>query len=76
MTSYKIKTGIIVFMFLITSASVFSQQGLTLEQSLTIAESNSPSIKKTRLGLIRSQENLNAQTCCLEIKLLAYHQSY
>ncbi len=66
MRSYKIKTGIIVIIFLITSASVLSQQGLTLEQSLAIAESNSPTIKKTRLGLIRSQENLNAQNAALK----------
>jgi len=44
----------------------FSQQGLTLEQSLGIAESNSPSMKKTRLSLIRSQENLNAQNAALK----------
>jgi outer membrane protein TolC len=44
----------------------FSQQGLTLEQSLDVAESNSPSMKKTRLSLIRSQENLNAQNAALK----------
>lgn len=53
-------------MFLITTISVFSQQGLTLEQSLSIAESNSPDMKKTRLSLIRSQENLNAQNAALK----------
>lgn len=44
----------------------YSQQGLTLDQSLNIAESNSPSMKKTRLNLIRSQENLNAQNAALK----------
>lgn len=44
----------------------FSQQGLTLEQSLSIAESNSPDMKRTRLSLIRSQENLNAQNAALK----------
>jgi outer membrane protein len=44
----------------------FSQTGLTLEQALTVAESNSPSILKTRLNLIRSQENLNAQKAALK----------
>ena len=44
----------------------FSQQGFTLDQSLTTAEINSPSMKKTRLNLIRSQENLNAQNAALK----------
>ena len=62
-----IKTGIVTF-FLISFCIIpgFAQQGLTLEQSLTIAESNSPSMKKTRLSLIRSQENLNAQNASLK----------
>jgi outer membrane protein len=45
---------------------VRAQQGLTLEQSLRVAELNSPSMKKTRLSLIRSQENLNAQNASLK----------
>ncbi|MBW6501437.1 MAG: TolC family protein [Bacteroidales bacterium] len=44
----------------------YSQNGLTLDQALTIAESNSPSMKRTRLSLIRSQENLNAQNAALK----------
>jgi outer membrane protein TolC len=48
----------------ITNAS--AQKGLTLEQALSIAESNSPTMKKTRLNLIRSQENLNAQNAALK----------
>lgn len=44
----------------------YSQQGLTLTQALGVAESNSPSMKKTRLNLIRSQENLNAQNAALK----------
>ena len=43
---------------LITNVS--AQTGITLEQALNIAESNSPTMKKTRLDLIRNQENLNA----------------
>jgi len=46
--------------------SGFSQQGLTLEQALNTAEMNSPSMKKTRLNLIRNQENLNAQNAALK----------
>ena len=42
------------------------QQGLTLEQALNTAEINSPSMKRTRLNLIRSQENLNAQNAALK----------
>jgi outer membrane protein TolC len=44
----------------------YSQQGLTLEQSLDVAEINSPSLKTTRLNLVRSQENLNAQNAALK----------
>lgn len=49
-----------------SASSVSAQKGLTLEEALTIAESNSPSMKKTRLSLIRSQENLNAQNAALK----------
>jgi outer membrane protein len=72
----------IVPIFLITGMPVmFAQQGLTLEQALKIAETNSPSMKKTRLNLIRSQENLNAQNAALKsnfsltLNPLAYNQS-
>ena len=60
------KSMIAFFTFLTISISVFSQQGLTLEQALGIAESNSPDMKRTRLSLIRSQENLNAQNAALK----------
>lgn len=63
----KVKEGLLALSFLIFIIPVsFSQQGLTLEQSLRIAELNSPSMKKTRLSLIRSQENLNAQNASLK----------
>jgi outer membrane protein len=61
-----IKNGIIALVLLTNFVPSFSQQGLTLEQSLGIAESNSPTIKKTRLSLVRSQENLNAQKAALK----------
>ena len=54
------------FLLLITSLSAFPQNGLTLEQALRIAETNSPTMKKTRLSLVRSQENLNAQKASLK----------
>jgi outer membrane protein TolC len=66
MKQFIIRRGTCLLMFLITAISVFSQQGLTLEQSLSIAESNSPDMKRTRLSLIRSQENLNAQNAALK----------
>jgi len=61
-----IRTGLPVLMFLLLQLSGFCQQALTLEQALSIAESNSPAMKKTRLNLIRSQENLNAQNAALK----------
>ncbi|MEI6047606.1 MAG: TolC family protein [Bacteroidota bacterium] len=62
-----IKTSsLILFLLFACIVSGNSQQGLTLEQSLKIAESNSPAMKKTRLNLIRSQENLNAQNASLK----------
>jgi outer membrane protein len=70
-------------LLLITSCSLssFAQQGLTLEQALGVAETNSPTMKKTRLSLIRSQENLNAQNASLKSQFsllltpLSYSQS-
>jgi outer membrane protein len=62
----RIKTTTLLLFLLGTHfISGYSQQGLTLEQSLVVAESNSPTMKKTRLNLIRSQENLNAQNAAL-----------
>jgi outer membrane protein len=62
-----IKTRYLILALLfICSLTGFSQQGLTLEQALGVAESNSPTMKKTRLMLIRSQENLNAQNAALK----------
>jgi outer membrane protein len=46
--------------------STAAQQGLTLQAALDIAEENSPSIKRTRLNLVRSRENLNAQRAALK----------
>lgn len=43
-----------------------AQDGLTLEKAMNIAESNSPTMKKTRLNLVRNQENLNAQNASLK----------
>lgn len=66
MRLFTIKKGIFALIIIINCNPGFSQQGLTLEQALTVAESNSPTIKKTRLSLVRSQENLNAQKASLK----------
>jgi len=54
------------FLLIINTLTVFSQKGLTLEEALNIAESNSPAMQRTRLSLVRSQENLNAQNAALK----------
>ena len=72
---------LIVALMTLLICNGFSQTGLTLEQALTVAESNSPDILKTRLNLIRNQENLNAQNAALKsnfslsINPLGYNQS-
>jgi outer membrane protein len=63
----KIRISFLTLVLIITTVtSSFSQKGMTLEQALIIAESNSPTIKKTKLNLIRNQENLNAQNAALK----------
>jgi len=59
------KTALFSVFFCI-SLAVVSQKAITLEEALKVAESNSPSMKRTRLNLIRSQENLNAQNAALK----------
>ncbi len=66
MRQFKIKTAIFILICFIIPVQSYSQQGLTLEQALIIAESNSPAMKITRLSLVRSQENLNAQNAALK----------
>lgn len=51
---------------LLLSQVAFSQKGITLQDALSVAESNSPSLKRSQLSLIRSQENLNAQRAALK----------
>jgi outer membrane protein TolC len=57
---------ILILMLLGISVRALPQKGLTLEQSLAVAEENSPTVKRTRLDLIRNQENLNAQNAALK----------
>ncbi|MFO7574424.1 MAG: TolC family protein [Bacteroidales bacterium] len=63
--SYKCVLNIVLILVM-SGQMVFSQTGLTLNNALDIAEDNSPSIRRSRLGLIRSQENLNAQRAALK----------
>lgn len=63
----KVTISLMTLILLIFNAStLLSQEGLTLEKSMNIAELNSPTMKKTRLNLIRNQENLNAQNASLK----------
>lgn len=57
---------ILLLIFFLIGFSLSAQQGLTLEAAMDIAEENSPSIKRTRLNLVRSRENLNAQRAALK----------
>lgn len=57
---------ILCMMLQLLTVGAGSQKGITLEESLQVAESNSPSMKRTRLSLVRSQENLNAQNASLK----------
>lgn len=53
-------------LLLLAFMPVKAQKGLVLGEALEIAEKNSPTILKTRLNLVRSQENLNAQNAALK----------
>ncbi|MBN2634458.1 MAG: TolC family protein [Bacteroidales bacterium] len=57
---------IVCLMITANLLSAYSQKALTLEEALQIAENNSPSMKRTRLNLVRSRENLNAQNAALK----------
>jgi len=56
-------SGILLLFNVLTA---FPQKGMTLDEALRIAEDNSPSMKRTRLNLVRNQENLNAQNAALK----------
>ena len=65
--SFKVKVILLLLPgLLLLGKPGWSQQGMTLDNSLGIAEANSPTMKITRLSLIRSQENLNAQNASLK----------
>jgi outer membrane protein TolC len=66
LSSIRTSVLVIICVLLFSITDTIAQQGLTLQKALTIAESNSPSMETTRLNLIRSKENLNAQTAALK----------
>jgi outer membrane protein len=68
--SFNTGTKIIIagFLLIINVLYAFPQKAITLDESLKIAEDNSPSMKRTKLNLIRNQENLNAQNAALKSK--------
>ncbi|MCE5347290.1 MAG: TolC family protein [Bacteroidales bacterium] len=57
---------LLLILFPATFIISFSQKGMTIDEAMSIAESNSPTMKTTRLSLVRSQENLNAQNAALK----------
>ena len=62
------RAGLIMLLAMITLNNLEAQQkALTIEEVLKFAETNSPAMKKTRLNLVRSQENLNAQNAAMKI---------
>jgi len=63
-TMHKVFFSVILLIFNIIPA--YPQKGMTLDEALRVAEDNSPSMKRTRLNLVRSQENLNAQNAALK----------
>ncbi|MCF8241805.1 MAG: TolC family protein [Melioribacteraceae bacterium] len=50
---------------LLLSTSIYSQDALTIDQSIEIALENSPQIRRSILNLERSKESLNAQNASL-----------
>jgi len=63
---FSIRILTVILFTIIIALPSRGQNGLTLQDAMKIAESNSPSLKRTRLSLIRSQENLNAQNAALK----------
>ncbi len=64
MNKFLLITSILLSFNLLAS----SQKLLTLDEAMTVAENNSPAMQQTKLSLVRSQENLNAQNASLKSK--------
>lgn len=63
--SAMLKPATLVIM-LFSGPGLSAQTTLTLDDALKTAEANSPSIRKTLLSLVRSQENLTAQRAAMK----------
>lgn len=57
---------LLLLFLMINIVTAYPQKAMTLDEALRVAENNSPSMKRVRLNLIRSQENLNAQNAALK----------
>lgn len=60
------RLNLVLLLLSLNTFYITAQKGITLDEALNIAESNSPAMKKTRLSLVISQENLNAQYASLK----------
>jgi outer membrane protein len=59
---------LLMLLWLVQLTEARAQELLTLERTLEIAYENSPSIKQSKLNLVRSRESLNAQNAALKSK--------
>jgi len=66
MKTQLLKLKILFILFMIPGGLLLAQQLLSLNKALEIAMQNSPDIKRSLLGLERSQESLNAQKAALK----------
>jgi outer membrane protein len=77
----KRKVILILLLMIPTAITSIGQKGITLDEAMTVAENNSPGMKRTKLSLIRSEENLNAQNAALKsnfslsVSPIGYNQS-
>ncbi|NQU34801.1 MAG: TolC family protein [Bacteroidetes bacterium] len=62
----KIVKSILLTCLLLFGGYLFSQQVLTLDESMNIAIKNSPAIQKSRLNMEKNKEYLNAQLASLK----------
>lgn len=68
MINFNLRKLFLTALGLFIIGNIFSQNVLTLDEALKIAEENSPEIVQSRLSLERSQENLKAQRAQLKSK--------
>ena len=66
MTTIRKTFLLVIALSSVLQAGSLAQTGMTLEAAMGVAEENSPDIKRAKLNLERSQENLNAQRAALK----------